>query len=306
MRYLRAIYTKTKEKSNSISPAFDGIMATYKKIAGLFIVTYPLIGNTFFKYLLFSERKVLEASAPFLGPFYFRASTSDLPVFREIALGLYIIPVEVVNTLKQRKSSMVVIDCGANVGYATMRLLRVLVDNDVPVKKVLCIEPNKENFKILTLNINRFKAVLSQLDIELIHGAVMDRNCTVSLRGDAYSWCSVLENTQGDTEGISIEDLVGRGLAGTISNQGLRRVLMKIDIEGGEIRLFNDSTEWLNEVAVLFVERHDQLGYSFDESLKVIEKNGFLLWEKVGQLSNDLLFVHESLFPSEHKTKINI
>ena len=299
MRYLRAVYTKTKEKSNSISPILDGLIATFKKVVGLFSVTYPIIGNVFFKYLVLGERKVLEANAPFLGVFYLRPSTSDLAVFREIALGLYTIPDELLYALKQSKSSMVVIDCGANVGYSTMRLLRMLIDKGVPVTKAVCIEPNKENFKILELNVNRLKADFSQLDIELISGAVMDKNCTVSITGDAYSWCSTSEDTQGDTKGISIEDLVAQSLKDTTSIPGLRRVLMKIDIEGGEIKLFNTSTRWLNEVAVLFVERHDQLGYDFDKSFTTIEESGFILWRKDGHLSNDLLFIHSSLFPLE-------
>lgn len=299
MRYLWAIYTKTGGKSKSKNPTIAGFVATYKKVTGLFSVTYPIIGTVFFKYLLFGERRVLEANAPFLGPFYLRASTSDLAVFREIALGLYTVPAEILYALKQRKNSLIVIDCGANVGYATMRLLRVLSSSNVPVKKVLCIEPNKENFKILELNINRLKVSFSNVDIELINGAVMDKNCAVSITGDAYSWCSALENAYGDTKGISIEDLVARNLENITSNLGLRRILMKIDIEGGEIRLFRNSTIWLDEVAVLFVERHDQLGYAFEESLKIIEAKGFILWKKDGHLSNDLLFVHSSVFPSE-------
>jgi hypothetical protein len=54
---------------------------------------------------------------------------------------------------------------------------------------------------------------------------------------------------------VAISDLIG-GLGESRD----RRVILKVDIEGGEEELFSENTDWLKDIAFLTIEIHDRFG----------------------------------------------
>lgn len=64
---------------------------------------------------------------------------------------------EVVNFIKRniKKQDNIIIDIGANIGLIT----RQLIHSKIKYKKIFCIEPNSENFKLLRKNLSSFKNI---------------------------------------------------------------------------------------------------------------------------------------------------
>ena len=144
-----------------------------------------------------------------------------------------------------------IIDCGANIG-----LTSVWFHCHYPEASITAIEPFEENFRLLEKNFtaNRMNGHT------IIHGGVWNKDARLQIDRsfrDGKEWSIALkeaENGQGDISGICIKSLICR-------QQGLTDIL-KIDIEGAESRLFEDSAyakEFLQSVKCLVIEIHDEL-----------------------------------------------
>lgn len=137
-----------------------------------------------------------------------------------------------------------IIDAGANVGYAT-----ALFANHYPNARIIAIEPDPDNCRQFRMNC----AQLS--NVELIEGALWPHEADLDLcnKSITRSW------------GLSVrEPATGRGtVRGVTVPQILKRFpdqmidLFKIDIEGAEQELFSEDAEaWIDRVRVIVIEVH--------------------------------------------------
>jgi FkbM family methyltransferase len=137
-----------------------------------------------------------------------------------------------------------VIDAGANIGLAT-----VVLANRFPGAKVIALEVDAQNFRMLQMNTRDYPQVIA-LNKALWHadGFVKIENPSAA----AWSF-KVLETTADDPDAIpavtvgSILRMVGRESVG----------LLKIDIEGAEFEMFSNAQSWLHTVQMLAVEIHE-------------------------------------------------
>lgn len=128
-----------------------------------------------------------------------------------------------------------ILDCGANVGYAS-----AYFQEQLPNAYITAIEIDSSNYEILTHNFHG----------RTIHGGVWSKSGSLSINrdfrdGKEWSYYAV-EDQYGDIPAYDIKELVADGIT-----------ILKMDIEGGEAELFKDD-KWLKKVEILAIEIHDE------------------------------------------------
>lgn len=140
----------------------------------------------------------------------------------------------------------VIIDAGANIGMESLRFAKLY-----PEARIIALEANVENARILRANIEG-KAAISVLDRGLWNKTAKLR---VARRGDDNQSFFVEElpheAAEFDIEAVSVGEL--------LAMFGLTEIdIFKIDIEGAEMQLFDDSCDgWLSAVRAFIVECPD-------------------------------------------------
>jgi len=135
----------------------------------------------------------------------------------------------------------VIIDGGANVGYAALHFAERF-----PLATVIAVEPNPETFRVLENN------CAAHSNIRPVFGALWSHTRGVSLNSDRdRSWAdNVCEG--GDTPSLLMQDLMKTVHAGM-------PLIIKLDIEGAEGEVCRSAPELIRQAACLLIEPHDYL-----------------------------------------------
>lgn len=168
-------------------------------------------------------------------PLYARPGTSDLAAFhaifgrRQQAVDLGFAP-------------RLIVDLGANVGYASVDLaLRY------PEASVLAVEPEPSNVALLRRNVKG-------LPIEVVEAAVWPRPGILELEeaeiGHVGFRVHETASPRGGVQAVTVPELMERFGADTID-------LLKVDIEGSELELLSEEADWLEQVRAISIEFHD-------------------------------------------------
>jgi FkbM family methyltransferase len=188
-----------------------------------------------------------------LHPVFLRPGTSDLNVYAHIFVSRgYAFPRKVYEQavrgfyedLLRRSATPLIIDCGANIGLSS-----IWYAQQFPQAKIIAIEPEPENFRILSMNAAEYP------NIQPMQGGISDRETRLALAnvGDApWAWETV-ENDTGPIRSYSIPALLAMQPARTTL------MLVKVDIEGGEVALFRSNVDWVLDTPVIVFEAHDWL-----------------------------------------------
>jgi FkbM family methyltransferase len=176
-------------------------------------------------------------------PLTFRSHTSDVDAFSQIFVA------REYRCLDDLPDAPFIIDCGANVGYASAYFL-----SRFPKAYVVAVEPDPENFSLLKKNLapyeGRYRAICS---------AIWSRNAGLVFSeapfGDGREWSrTVREAKAGEEPAMTASDI------GTLfRDAGVDRIaVLKIDIEGSEVEVFSSSEhrEWIQQVDNLVIELH--------------------------------------------------
>jgi FkbM family methyltransferase len=138
----------------------------------------------------------------------------------------------------------VIVDCGANIGVAS-----VWYAQRFPRARIIAVEPEPENFRILTMNAAVYP------NITPVQGGISDRQTRISLTnvGDApWAWETKESDGSGGIPTFTIPDLLA-----TVPR--CRLMTVKIDIEGAEVELFRSNLEWSEGAPLIVFESHDRL-----------------------------------------------
>ena len=172
-------------------------------------------------------------------PFYLRKKSSDIAIFDQIFLfDEY--------NIEFPFHPEIIVDAGANIG-----LFAIAMKNRYPRVKIICIEPDEDNYEILKKNLAPYK------DVELIRAGIWNsitKLDVVDRYKQGHSALVVEENEkEGNTPAITMDKLM--------EDFSLQQVdILKIDIETGEKELFTKNYEqWLPKVRVIVIELHDWL-----------------------------------------------
>jgi FkbM family methyltransferase len=170
-----------------------------------------------------------------------------------------------------------VIDAGANIGAAALYFAL-----NMPEALVLAVEPESENFQLLSKNV-------SGLNVKSIHAAL------ASSAGRA----EVFDPGEGHwgyrTRHLAHDD----GKPGTINRVSINDLyqshpapffpfIVKVDIEGGEGDLFSANTEWVARTPLLIIELHGWL------LLKGGTSRPFL--QCISKLDRDFVYFGEDIY----------
>lgn len=154
-----------------------------------------------------------------------------------------------------------ILDCGANIGLSVIYLKKLYPDSVISA-----FEPDKKAFDALKFNVNSFDLK----DVELINKALWKEEASMRFFSQGADGGRIaLEN---DNENIVKVDTLR--LKSFIDKPV---DLLKLDIEGAETSVLEDSRESLGSVKNLFVEYHSFINkeQGLDKLLKVLKEAGF-------------------------------
>jgi FkbM family methyltransferase len=177
-------------------------------------------------------------------PLHCRFRSSDRDVFRMIFEAYEY------GCLNDMKDVRLVIDCGANVGYASAYFL-----TRFPQATVIAIEPDSKNFALLEQNLKPYGNRVKLYQTGVWSHATGLKVCRGEF-GDGREWATqVRESCPGETQDLQALDI------GTILHEsGFDKIdILKIDIERSETEVFSRNyAEWLCRTRTMAIELHDE------------------------------------------------
>jgi FkbM family methyltransferase len=148
------------------------------------------------------------------------------------------------------------LDLGANVGIASI----YLADRLSPTR-VVCVEPSPENHRLLAVNLRR-----NLPQATAMRAAVMPRPGRFRMEAAEEPGELRVVDERGEVEGLTLEQIIDRAGLDTVD-------LLKVDIEGGELALFERAGEWAGRVGAILAEVHPPLSRA--TALAMLEPHGF-------------------------------
>jgi FkbM family methyltransferase len=176
-------------------------------------------------------------------PCYGRYGTTDPWAFHQVFVDREFHP------LDEAKDVRLVVDCGANVGYATLWFL-----NRFPQAQVIAIEPDHANFALCASNLQLYADRVS-----LHNSAVWSQPVGLRIHrpGDPRFdfWSLQVREVSADER----PDIMSTSIAMLLDNSGFDQIdILKVDIEGAEAVVFaSEPHEWLRKVKHLVIELHE-------------------------------------------------
>lgn len=179
-----------------------------------------------------------------------RRFSSDLDVFNQVIVNNSYL--QFIDLIKKNNINVsTIIDAGANIG-----LSGIVFNYSFSNASLIFVEASNENYKCLEYNLK-----INKIDSICYNAALWDKNTNLTLNkefGDKQHWAhSVIESNN------KINSIKAITLRNLIENHQLKSIdILKIDIEGGEFNLFNDSDfiACLNIVKSIAIELHDSAG----------------------------------------------
>lgn len=168
-----------------------------------------------------------------------------------------------------------IVDCGANIGASPIWFSRLF-----PEARVFAIEPEEHNYELLNLNCLNFQNITCK------HAAISCVDETTYLddpgRGD---WGFQTSSTR-SAQSIAISAYSIESIAKLFPAAEL--LLVKIDIEGGEARLFEQNLAWVERTMVVVAELHDWMLPGTANSQNCLKA--------LSRLNRDFVFIGENLY----------
>jgi len=165
-----------------------------------------------------------------------------------------------------------IIDCGSNIGASTYYF-----NKTYELAKIISIEADENNFQLLSKNIDDVNVVKNLNAVSSATEKCSINNITKDPR--AFSFIS---DKDGKVNSITINDILK-----FYPNDKFNPFIIKIDIEGGEKKLFEQNVEWIEKFKIIIIEPHDWM-----YPKKNLFKN-FL--EKISLLDRDFIILNENI-----------
>lgn len=178
-----------------------------------------------------------------------RAGTSDMKVAMDSLCKEY----DFLEDLLPRDFSGLVVDAGGYIGTAAIAFA-----SRFPKATVVTIEPSSDNLSILKRNVAAFE------NIEVRHAALGPRaGETITLRNrNTGNWgFTVVGGDQSEEveKESAIEEIRLTSLAEIEQQHGRPIDFLKLDIEGAEKAVLEDTRETVRNIPMVFAELHDRI-----------------------------------------------
>jgi FkbM family methyltransferase len=179
------------------------------------------------------------------GVVYLRPGTADQNVYEEI-FGAREYDIDLGDPI-------FIVDAGAHVGLSS-----VFFASKYPKATVIAIEPEPSNFEVLLRNVEQYS------NIKPMWAGLWSRKTHLRIQNsDVATWSfRVSEDPSGNgIPAFGVEDL--------ITDFNVKRIdVLKIDIEGSELEVLNNSKPWIDAVRALIIELHDRFQPGCAEALQ--------------------------------------
>lgn len=175
-------------------------------------------------------------------PLYCRPRSSDGDVFIQIFVE------REYRCLDEVRDAKLIIDCGANVGFASAYFLSAY-----PRADLIAVEPDPSNFTMLQLNLAPFGSRVRTVNSGVWSSSV-GLKISEAAFGDGREWSRTVRPVK-DGEKPS---MMAVDVGSLLRDSGHERIsILKIDVEGAERQVFADNYEaWLDKVDNLVIELH--------------------------------------------------
>jgi FkbM family methyltransferase len=184
-------------------------------------------------------------------PFYLRLGTSDTLIFDQVF-------VYEEYDFETSTPPKVIIDAGAHIGLAS-----IYFANKYPESKIVAIEPEESNFKLLKINVGPYTNVIP------LQAALWCKNEEISLVDPGQGTSGFMTEEDGNKEryGNFRHHIQGKTVDRIMQDYDLQRIdILKIDIEGAEREVFSDTSSWIGKVDGIIIELHERLKSGCDRS----------------------------------------
>ncbi len=165
-----------------------------------------------------------------------------------------------------------IIDAGANIGLFTL-----IYSVKYPNAKIIAIEPESGNYKLLLKNTEDMENVIC------LKGGVWSKNVAIDIleTSDKREWGFIAQEcltpTGSEIEGISIKTIVDRFRMPRID-------ILKMDIEGSEYEVFSGNyEEWLHLTQALIIETHEWIKPGCEKLISDVMRIEGFEFEKNGE-----------------------
>jgi FkbM family methyltransferase len=183
------------------------------------------------------------AAPGILHPVYLRVRTTDIGVCGEVLVRrLY--------NCEFHSAPALIVDAGANIG-----LTSVFFANKYPDARIVAIEPEASNFRMLQKNTAPYP------NIKTMKAALWNENCELELF-DPEEGHSAFQMRRGSSSGgmAPSNRVQARTVDEIMSELGISSIdLLKVDIEGAEKEVFTDPRRWIDRVGTIAIELHPSM-----------------------------------------------
>jgi FkbM family methyltransferase len=211
--------------------------------AGLIFLTHfdisPLISNS----LAFSNKipcvSIQRKPEIAAYPIFLRYPSTDLSTYKQVFEDFSY-------NFALNHEPQTIVDAGANIGLAS-----VYFANKYPNAKIISVELEKNNFEMLKKNTANYKNIMP------LHAALWNRNekvCIVDTNkgNDAFQ--------VGQKQSSEFQKINGFTIDKIMNMFELQKIdLLKIDIEGAEKEVFENTATWIGKINTMAIELHERL-----------------------------------------------
>jgi FkbM family methyltransferase len=178
-------------------------------------------------------------------PFWLRLPSTDVATHKQIFIDQQY-------DFMVKTEPQVILDAGANIGLAS-----IYFANKYPAAKIIAIEPEQSNFETLKKNITPYPSIIP------IQAALWHKNEEINLIDPGFGeWGFMTEMKESPR---NLADNICHTVAAITINKimhdyNLEKIdILKIDIEGAEKEVFEDSSSWIGKVNSIIIELHERM-----------------------------------------------
>jgi FkbM family methyltransferase len=143
------------------------------------------------------------------------------------------------------------VDAGAHIGIAS-----VWFANRFPNARIIAVEPENENFELLTLNVAPYP------NIEPVHAALWDTDTPLDVVDPGLGTWGFMTKRVNETSsfGLHRHRVAGLTIDSLMRDYKLEHIdVLKVDIEGAEREVFRKPGAWLEQTDFIIAELHERL-----------------------------------------------
>jgi FkbM family methyltransferase len=214
-----------------------------------------------------------------------RESSTDQKVFEEVFLQK---TYAAYTQAAQQIAPTILIDLGANIGLSVIALAR-----ELQPQVIVAVEPDRENFTMLQENLRRAGWTDRCVAVQAFAGAergfaelVDSGNGAWGMRMGAPARSGIPVLPVEEIVILADDLLLNDRLVGT-GNRPEAKVLLKCDIEGGELHLFRHLRQWEDRVHYVILELHTE--FLSVENFHAYLEDSRYHWHMDGKIPPDAL-----------------